>query len=132
MSSFSLVSSSWLNDLYNFCTTIDNENKRFFKFPNSKGNFMHRMALKTFIEDNFKELFLNTYDTVYDAPLKKDNIHIKIYFIAVYTTFQFALNKEIFIDQMKKYIKHYFSYYVHNPHKLYMRGEKIFYTSYYL
>ena len=132
MSSFSLVSSSWLNNLFDFCNEIKNENKYFFKYPNTKRNIMHREALKTFIEDNFRELFLNTYDTIYEAPFTKDNIHIKIYLIAVIITFQHSENEEMFITQMKRYIKHYFSYYVYNPHNLYMKGEKLFYLTYYI
>jgi len=126
MSSFSLVSSSWLKNLFDFCLEIHYENNKFFKHPNTVRNYLSKIQLESFIEDNFKELYLSTYDQIYDSPINIKNIHIRLYLVAVIDKFYECGNSlEVFKKEMRKFIYHIFSHRVYNPYKLYLKNEKL-------
>jgi len=124
MSSISFVSASWLNELFNFCVNLDNENKRFFKYSQSKKNKYHYMLLQEFIEKNYNELYLSTYDQKYRRNNFKNDNNIKLYIYALILRFRQYPNNEDFIKEMKNFIRHYYSYQIWNPYELEQYGER--------
>ncbi len=127
MSSISFVSTSWLNELFNFCVNLDNENKRFFKYPKSKKNKYYYSLLQEFIFKNYNELYLSTYDQQYCRKNFTNDNNIKLYIYSLIYRFLKYPNRNDFIKEMKNFIRHYYSYQLWNPYDLEKRGERLAY-----